>query len=76
MPGLGGFTVLETMRDDPNLQDLPVIVYTAGDLQEDQRERLAEFSQALLKKGSVTVEELLTCLEKSLQKYHQSQARM
>ena len=76
MPGLDGFTVLETMRDDPNLQDLPVIVYTAGDLQEDQRERLAEFSQALLKKGSVTVEELLTCLEKSLQKYHQSQARM
>lgn len=35
MPGMTGFEVLEAMKDDPSLKDIPVIMLTARDQQED-----------------------------------------
>ncbi|RPI34306.1 MAG: GAF domain-containing protein [Chloroflexota bacterium] len=69
MPGLDGFTLLETMRADQTFKDVPVIVFTAGDLTEEQQNRLANFSQDLLHKGLVKEEELLASIETALKRY-------
>jgi signal transduction histidine kinase/CheY-like chemotaxis protein len=66
MPVVDGFTILETLRADPDLRDLPVIVYTAADLDEAQREKLAALTQSTLHKGFVSSEELLTNIERAL----------
>jgi CheY-like chemotaxis protein len=69
MPELDGFTLLETMRSDPALKEIPVIIFTAGDLTEDQQKRLAEFSQAMIHKSVFKEEELLTSIERVLQRF-------
>ncbi|MBN2148917.1 MAG: response regulator, partial [Anaerolineales bacterium] len=68
MPDLDGFGLLENVRSDPRLREIPVIIFTAGDLNETQRERLAEFSQTMLYKSSFKEEELLTSIEHVLKR--------
>ena len=34
MPGMDGWQVLEKLKEDPELKDIPVIVFTAGDPEE------------------------------------------
>ena len=68
MPDLDGFGLLESVRSDPRLREIPVIIFTAGDLNETQRERLAEFSQTMLYKSSFKEEELLTSIEHVLKR--------
>ena len=72
MPGVDGFTLLETMRADPALRDVPVIIFTAGELNElseEQQKRLAQFSQNMLRKGAFKESELLASIEKALSRY-------
>jgi GAF domain-containing protein/CheY-like chemotaxis protein len=72
MPGVDGFTLLETMRADPGLRDVPVIIFTAGelnDLSADQQKRLAQFSQNMLRKGVFKETDLLVSIEKALSRY-------
>jgi CheY-like chemotaxis protein len=68
MPELDGFSLLDTMRSDPKLADIPVIIFTAGDLTEEQHTRLSEFSQKMLHKSEFREEELLGSLENVLKK--------
>lgn len=68
MPEIDGFTLLETLREDARLREIPVIIFTAGDLTQAQRERLAEFSQNMLRKGVVREEELLSSIEHALKR--------
>lgn len=68
MPDLDGFTLLETLRSDPNLAQIPVIIFTAGDLTEEQHKRLAEFSRMMLHKSSFKEDDLLTNLDRLLSK--------
>jgi CheY-like chemotaxis protein len=70
MPELDGFTLLETMRANPALRDIPVIIFTAGDLTEEQQQRLAEFSQMMLHKGLIKEEELLSSIEHALKRFY------
>jgi CheY-like chemotaxis protein len=63
MPELDGFGLLENVRSDPRLREIPVIIFTAGDLNEAQRDRLAEFSQTMLYKSSFKEEELLDSIK-------------
>jgi PAS domain S-box-containing protein len=69
MPGVDGFTLLETIRTDPALRDIPVIIFTAGDLAEDQRQRLSEFSHEMINKGLFKEEDLLTSIEHALEHF-------
>ena len=69
MPGLDGFTLLETLKADPGLRDIPVIIVTAGDLDEQQRRRLAQFSEAMLNKGVLGEAEFLGILEQALERF-------
>jgi signal transduction histidine kinase/DNA-binding response OmpR family regulator len=69
MPDLDGFSLLETVQADPILREIPIIIYTAGDLDEETRARLADFSEGLLQKGSVTEEEMFAQLKRVLERF-------
>jgi CheY-like chemotaxis protein len=40
MPGMGGFEVMEALRQSPDTAGVPVLVVTAKDLSAEERERL------------------------------------
>ncbi len=62
-PLLDAFSLLETLRTDPFLRDIPVVVLTAGALDDEQTQRLSAFSQTLLNKALMSEEELMAQLE-------------
>lgn len=69
MPELDGFSLLETLRADPGLREIPVVIFTAGELTGEQKERLAEFGKHLLHKGMFKEEELLKNIRQALERY-------
>jgi adenylate cyclase len=50
MPEMDGFDVLRTMRADPRLHDLPVVIYSATDCYRDEAFRLG--AQKFVTKGN------------------------
>jgi PAS domain S-box-containing protein len=68
MPDMNGFKILENMRNDEKLRDIPVIVISGMDLSPEQKEQLNEFGQRLFSKGSFTEKELITSLQRSLER--------
>ena len=68
MPEMDGFTILEKMRDDPKLRDIPVIVVSGVDLSKEQKQQLNEFGQRLLNKGSLNESDLLNTIERVLKR--------
>lgn len=68
MPDMDGFKILEKLRADEKLRDVPVIVISGMDLSAEQKEELNQFGQRLLSKGSFTEKELLATLQKSLER--------
>ena len=41
MPGMDGFAVLDQIRANPAMANIPIVVVTAGDLTDEERQRLA-----------------------------------
>ena len=68
MPELDGFALLEMLKAESKLRNIPVLIFTAGDLTEDQQEMLAEFTQHMLRKAAFKEEELLLGIEKALER--------
>lgn len=66
MPDMDGFKILENIRADKKLRDVPVIVVSGEDLSEERKNLLNEFGQRLLSKGLFTEKELLTSLQRAL----------
>jgi CheY-like chemotaxis protein len=58
LPGVDGFDVLRSLRADPRTRDLPVIVVTARELSEPDRERLAGAAQRVVAKQALSIDEL------------------
>ncbi len=46
-----------------------MIIFTSGDLTQEQRDRLSQFSYDMLHKGVLREEELLKSIEKALQRF-------
>jgi threonine synthase len=59
MPAMDGFALLDALRADNVTQDIPVIVVTAKELSEPERDRLSGQIESLLQKGSFMDDELL-----------------
>ncbi len=68
MPDMDGFTILEKMRENPRLRDVPVVVVSGGDLSPEQRQQLTEFGQRLVRKGSIDEKDLLGIIERTLKR--------
>jgi signal transduction histidine kinase/DNA-binding response OmpR family regulator len=58
MPRVDGFDVLQSIRADPRTRELPVIVVTARDLSEHDRERLGGAAQRVLTKQALSIDDL------------------
>jgi CheY-like chemotaxis protein len=70
MPEMDGFKILENMQASENLRDIPVIVISGMDLSMEQKNQLDQFGQQLLSKGSFNEKELLTSIQRSLERVH------
>ncbi len=68
MPDLDGFSVLETMKEDPKLGKIPVIVLTAAELTIEERNKIENYKRELLQKETFKGDELITLLENALDK--------
>jgi signal transduction histidine kinase/CheY-like chemotaxis protein len=59
MPVMDGFDTLQHLREDPRTADVPVVVLTAKDLTDEDRDRLGGKVQALFQKQRLPLEHLV-----------------
>jgi CheY-like chemotaxis protein/signal transduction histidine kinase/HAMP domain-containing protein len=59
LPDMTGFDVLEQMRDDSALADIPVVVFTGKELSADEEARLRTLARSVVVKGVESPERLL-----------------
>jgi HAMP domain-containing protein/CheY-like chemotaxis protein/signal transduction histidine kinase len=59
LPDMTGFEVLEALRDDPSLCDLPVVVFTGKELSTEEDNELHRFARSVIVKGVESPERLL-----------------
>ena len=59
LPDMSGFEVLERLRDEDALRDLPVIVFTGKELSPDEDARLHTLARSVVVKGVESPERLL-----------------
>jgi threonine synthase len=67
MPEVDGFTVLDTIKADDILRNIPVIVITAKDLSKKDYQRLSGRVESLLQKGEFMEEELVESIDDVLE---------
>lgn len=68
MPGMNGFKILENMRSDKRLRDIPLVVVSGAALSSEQQKQLDDFGQRLLTKGALTEAELLMSIQRALER--------
>ncbi|HMA24647.1 MAG TPA: response regulator, partial [Gemmatimonadaceae bacterium] len=57
--GSDGFQLLETVKSDPAMSDLPIIIYTGRDLSQAEETRLRKFAETIIVKDVKSPERLL-----------------
>lgn len=62
MPDVDGFALIDDVKADPTLQNIPIVVITAKELTARERARLEEQVDLLLQKGSSIDDELVDTL--------------
>jgi len=68
MPEMDGFTILEKLKENSSLRDIPVVVVSGGGLTNEQQKQLADLGKRLIAKGSLKEKELIASLENALQR--------
>ncbi len=58
MPEMDGFEFVEQLRENPAWREIPVVVVTAKELTNDDRDRLSGHVRSILQKGALSHEEL------------------
>ncbi|MDZ4771147.1 MAG: threonine synthase [Chloroflexota bacterium] len=67
MPDVDGFAVIDTMKNDPDLCTIPIVVISAKELTARERERLNAQVKLLLQKGSAITEDVIDTLVHDLE---------
>lgn len=67
MPGVDGFSVIDTLKSDPDMCDIPIVVVTAKELTAKERARLQGQVEGLLRKGSAIDEAFVQSLVHKLE---------
>ncbi|MBI5823090.1 MAG: GAF domain-containing protein [Chloroflexi bacterium] len=68
MPDMNGFQILEKLQADKKLRDIPTIVISGLELSLEQKNQLTEFGRQVLAKGEFSEKELLTSIQRSLER--------
>ena len=68
MPELNGFQILENLQADKRLRDIPTLVISGVELTTEQKQQLHEFGRNVLTKGMFSEKELLTSIQRSLER--------
>jgi len=68
MPDMDGFTILEKLREDARLRDIPVLVVSSGNLTNEQQQQLSNFGQRLITKASLNEGTLIESIETALKR--------
>ena len=68
MPEMDGFTILEKLRENPALSEIPVLVVSGGGLTNEQHQQLADYGKRLITKGSLKEEDLIASIESALRR--------
>lgn len=71
MPEMDGFTILEKMRENAALNEIPVLVVSGGGLTNEQHQLLNDLGKRLITKGSLKEQELITTIEQALSRVGQ-----
>ncbi|MFN8598576.1 MAG: pyridoxal-phosphate dependent enzyme [Anaerolineae bacterium] len=66
MPEMDGFAVLDVLRTDRELSQIPVIVVTAKELTAIEKQRLSGKAQSLMQKGAFTEQDIVDKLHEVL----------
>ena len=75
MPEMDGFAVLEALKADESTRAIPIIVVTAKELTEQERQLLNHRIEALIQKGVLRSEELLEDVAAALRKLERAVIR-
>jgi len=67
MPQINGFEVMEAMRRDATLKDIPIIVVTAKDITAEEAERLKGCVQEVFNKGQYDRKDLVDVVRASIE---------
>jgi CheY-like chemotaxis protein len=67
MPGMDGFEVMDALKTDAKIRNIPVIVITARDLNASEREKIIHHADALLTTGRFLDSDLLKDVDPILQ---------
>jgi CheY-like chemotaxis protein/signal transduction histidine kinase/HAMP domain-containing protein len=59
LPDISGFDLLERIREQPDLKELPIVVFTGKDLTEDDELKLVRMAESVILKGVQSPERLL-----------------
>src|SRR4030095_8518575 len=59
LPDISGFELMESVRQNPELRELPIVVCTGKDLTEDDSARLARMAESVIGKDVQSPELLL-----------------
>src|SRR6185312_15136330 len=59
LPDMSGFDVLEKIRDDQTMSDVPVVVFTGRELSDEEDARLHTMARSIVVKGVESPERLL-----------------
>ena len=59
MPEMDGFEFTEQLRGDPRLRDMPLIIVTSRDSEDDRQRGVAAGADAYVTKGSFDQDQLL-----------------
>jgi CheY-like chemotaxis protein len=68
MPDLDGFEILERLKTSADLREIPVVVISGADLNEEQNQKLTNLGKKMLQKGMLEQDELFSTLEKALKR--------
>ena len=68
MPDMDGFTILEKLREEASLRNIPVLVVSGGGLTNEQQQQLTEYGQRLIVKGSLKENDLIASIEEALKR--------
>ena len=60
--------ILEKLRENPILSEIPVLVVSGGGLTNEQHQQLAEYGKRLITKGSLKENELIASIENALKR--------